>query len=95
MPVTGPDPAVAPEKMPAWTHPKTPRGDRDLKGKWASADTIHYRATVDDPTIYTGTRKVALPLRRNPDYRIYEYACHEGNLGASQFHPRLSVPIGR
>jgi len=35
MPVTGPDPAVAPEKMPAWTHPKTPRGDRDLKGKWA------------------------------------------------------------
>ncbi|PYQ88824.1 MAG: hypothetical protein DMG02_16430 [Acidobacteria bacterium] len=95
MPVTGPDPAVAPEKMPAWTHPKTPRGDRDLKGKWASADTIHYRATVDDPTIYTGTRKVALPLRRNPDYRIYEYACHEGNLRASQFHPRLSVSIGR
>ena len=95
MPVTGPDPAVAPEKMPAWTHPKTPRGDRDLKGKWASADTIHYRATVDDPTIYTGTRKVALPLRRNPDYRIYEYACHERNLRASQFHPRLSVSIGR
>jgi hypothetical protein len=49
--------------MPAWTHPKTPRGDRDLKGKWPSADTIHYKATVDDPTIFTRTRKVALPLR--------------------------------
>ena len=60
-----------------------------------SPDTIDYEATVDDPTIFTRTWKVVLPLRCNPDYRIYEYACHEGNLRASQFHPRLSVPIGR
>jgi hypothetical protein len=23
--------------------------------------------------------KVAYPLRRNPEYVMYEYACHEGN----------------
>jgi len=81
--------------MPAWTHPKTPRGDRDLQGKWSSADTIHYKATVDDSTIFTRTRKVALPLRRNPDYRIYEYACHEGNSRFSISSEALSSHIGR
>lgn len=80
--------------MPAWTHPKTPRGDRDLKGKWPSADTIHYKATVDDPTIFTRTRKVALPLRRNPDYRIYEYACHEGNYALLNFIRGSQFPSG-
>ena len=25
--------------------------------------------------------KVAIPLHREPDYQIFEYACHEGNLG--------------
>ena len=71
--------AAAPEKMPAWTHPKTPWGNRDLLGMWPSADTIDYEATVDDSTIVTRTWKVALPLRCNPDCRIYEYACHDGN----------------
>ena len=54
-------------------------GDPDLQGMWPSADTIDYEATVDDPTIFTRTWKVALPLRCNPDYRIYEYASHEPN----------------
>ena len=79
--------------MPAWTHPKTPRGDRDLKGKWPSADTIHYKATVDDPTIFTRTRK-GLPLRRNPDDRIYEYACHEGNYALLNFIRGSQFPSG-
>ena len=42
-------------------------------------DTISYEVTIDDPTMYTRPWKVAIPLTRNDNYRIYEYACHEGN----------------
>jgi hypothetical protein len=42
------------------------------------ADTMEYRFTVDDPTIWTRTWTALLLLRRT-DQRIYEFACHEGN----------------
>jgi hypothetical protein len=42
-------------------------------------DTIHWEMTVDDPNAFTQPWRVSLPLNRNDDYRIYEYACHEGN----------------
>jgi hypothetical protein len=45
----------------------------------ADADTILYEATVEDPNAYTRPWKVSIPLTRDPEYRIYEYACHEGN----------------
>lgn len=44
------------------------------------ARTIDYRYTVNDPTIFTRTWTVSLPMRR-VDGPIYEYACHEGNVG--------------
>jgi hypothetical protein len=43
------------------------------------ADTILYQVTIDDPPIYTQPWTVEIPLERNDEYRIYEYACHEGN----------------
>src|ERR1700730_6617627 len=43
------------------------------------ADTIDYQATIDDPKMFTRPWTVSIPLHRNPAYRIYEYACHEGN----------------
>jgi hypothetical protein len=43
-------------------------------------NTINYEALIDDPKVFTAPWKVAVPLRREPDYRIFEYACHEGNL---------------
>jgi hypothetical protein len=43
------------------------------------ADTIDYRVTIDDPEVYTRKWEVSLPLSREKDYRIYEYACQEGN----------------
>src|SRR5581483_1588623 len=43
-------------------------------------DTINYEVTIDDPPNYTRPWKAAFPLTRNEHYRIYEYACHEGNL---------------
>ena len=47
-----------------------------------AADRIEYRATLNDPKLYTRPWTVAFPLttRDSPD-RILEYACHEGNYG--------------
>ena len=42
-------------------------------------DTINYEVTIDDPNVYTQPWKVAIPLSRDPEYRIFEYACQEGN----------------
>ena len=44
-----------------------------------SGDTINYEVTIEDPEIYTSPWKIAMPLTRDPGYRMYEYACHEGN----------------
>lgn len=43
------------------------------------ADTISYEVSINDPNVYTKPWKVAIPLSREQDYQIYEYACHEGN----------------
>jgi hypothetical protein len=43
------------------------------------ANTIDYQVTIEDPAMYTRPWTVAIPLHRDPTYRIYEYACHEGN----------------
>jgi hypothetical protein len=43
------------------------------------ADTIQYQATIDDPNVYTQPWTVAFPLNKDDKYRIFEYACHEGN----------------
>ena len=43
-------------------------------------ETLLYEYTVDDPTIFTQSFTVSLPMRRN-DQPLFEYACHEGNHG--------------
>ena len=45
-----------------------------------NADTLLYQYTVDDPTTWTSSWTVSLPMRRS-DGQIYEYACHKGNYG--------------
>ena len=45
------------------------------------ADTVRYAFTVHDPETYTQPWTVAFDLDSRPGYEIYEYACHEGNLG--------------
>jgi hypothetical protein len=42
-------------------------------------DRIDYEARVEDPTYFTRPWTLAFPLVRDDEYRIYEYACHEGN----------------
>ena len=45
----------------------------------ADENTILYEVRVDDPNEYTAPWKVSIPLVRDPEYKLYEYACHEGN----------------
>ena len=43
------------------------------------AGTIHYEVTIDDPNVFTKPWKVSMPLTRDAQYVVYEYACQEGN----------------
>jgi hypothetical protein len=43
-------------------------------------DTILYRATIEDSTVYTKPWSVEIPMHKRAD-AIFEYACHEGNYG--------------
>jgi hypothetical protein len=43
-------------------------------------DTINYEITINDPDTWTKPWSLMIPLRRSPK-PVYEYACHEGNMG--------------
>jgi hypothetical protein len=43
-------------------------------------NTIQYEMTVEDPRTFTQPWRASMLLNRSDDYRIYEYACHEGNV---------------
>ena len=44
-----------------------------------NADTLLYKVTIDDPTVYTSAWSIEFPFKRDSDYQMFEYACHEGN----------------
>jgi hypothetical protein len=43
-------------------------------------DTLLYQFTVDDPTVFTKPWSGEIPMTKT-DGPLYEYACHEGNVG--------------
>ncbi len=43
-------------------------------------DTVMYEFTVEDPNNFTRPWTATMPLRRT-DGTLFEYACHEGNIG--------------
>jgi hypothetical protein len=43
-----------------------------------SPDTLEYRLTFDDPSVWTRPWTMMIPLKKS-DGKVYEYACHEGN----------------
>ena len=53
-----------------------------------SADTVQYELNVDDEKTYVRPIKISFPIRQEPGYQIFEYACHEGNHG---MHNQLSA----
>jgi len=44
-----------------------------------SEDTIIWEARIDDPAYFTQAFTISMPLTRDDEYVMYEYACHEGN----------------
>ena len=44
-----------------------------------SEEEILWEVTVEDPEVYERPWTVSMPLTRDPDYVMFEYACHEGN----------------
>ena len=51
------------------------------------ADTIEYELAVEDSVVLTRPWKAAFTWKRDSDYYIYEYACHEGNQAISNALP--------
>jgi len=60
-----------------------PQGNFHLIERYTpiDANTMNYEATVDDPTTWTKPFTYMMPWRRETDYQIFEYACHEANYG--------------
>ena len=44
-------------------------------------DELSYDATVEDPGTWTAPWTMHVPFKLDPDYALYEYACHEANYG--------------
>jgi hypothetical protein len=49
----------------------------------AGDNVIDYQFTIEDPAVYTKPWTAVRPMTSLPGYRIYEYACHEGNYAMS------------
>jgi hypothetical protein len=64
-------------------------------------DTIAYQMRVEDPRTYTAPFTVAFPIRQEPGYQNFEYACHEGNngmmnqLSAARAEERAAAEAGK
>jgi hypothetical protein len=44
-----------------------------------SENEVLWDVTIEDPEVYEGPWTVSMPLTKDPDYVMFEYACHEGN----------------
>ena len=42
-------------------------------------DYLLYEMTVEDPVVMTRPYTVRYPIKQDPTYEWWEYACHEGN----------------
>lgn len=43
-------------------------------------DSLHYEITLTDPTVWTSSWTAMVPLA-GTEHPVFEYACHEGNIG--------------
>ena len=62
------------------------------------ADTLNYEITIENAAFYSSPWTMSFPLKRDGDYRMFEYACHEGNraielmLGGARAEERAARP---
>ena len=45
------------------------------------ANTLRWEVRAEDPTTWVSPWAIAMPLKRDPEQAVFEYACHEGNFG--------------
>ena len=50
------------------------------KFRRASDDTLEYYVTFDDPSVWSRSWTLMIPLKMTGE-GMFEYACHEGNYG--------------
>jgi len=48
-------------------------------------DRIEYEMTIEDPEVLTDKWTVSYPMFLDPEYRFFEYACHEDNTAVRNF----------
>ena len=80
-----------------------PQGNFHLIERYTpiDANTMNYEATIDDPTTWTRPFTYLMPWRRETDYQIFEYACHEGNYGlrnalsAARYQEKLAAEAAK
>jgi hypothetical protein len=63
--------------------PHTPSMRTTERIRRIDPDMIEYRITVDDPNTYTAPFTARIVWTTQPDDRVYEYSCHEGNYAVS------------
>ena len=58
-------------------------------------DTMHYQATIDDPTVYTTAFTIALAYRRNTveGFEMLEEACYENNEALLEIYRSVGFSI--
>ena len=44
-----------------------------------SPTEMDYDITISDPEVWTKPWSIHYPFKMDPEYKVYEYACHEGN----------------
>jgi hypothetical protein len=49
--------------------------------KRTAPDELSYDATIEDPGTWTRPWTMHVPYKMDPEYTLYEYACHEANYG--------------
>ncbi len=42
-------------------------------------DELTWKATISDSNVWTRPFTIQYPFKLDPEYKLYEYACHEGN----------------
>jgi hypothetical protein len=47
-------------------------------------DMVEYRYRIDDPDVYTAPFTIRMMLTTQPNYKVMEYSCHEGNTAVSE-----------
>jgi hypothetical protein len=50
-----------------------------------SNDQLDYEMTIEDPEVLTDKWTISYPMFLDPQYKFFEYACHEGNTAVRNF----------